>query len=667
MYKKRTLQLFYILASTPDEYHTSKELSEIVNVTDRTIKSDIRELNNLAYDLGARIISHKGRGYCLEVEDEEVFKNAYEQLEYHFYSNYVNDDVIENRVIDILRLLVTSDDYMTVDDIADEIFVAKSSIREEMAEVNHILELFNLSLKKKNDDGPMLKGSELNRRLLMLYLYDNSFHDAKPVYVDGNISEFYDLFEYDDSKRKEIRHVFLHILRQYHIRIVEVLTPVVCRYLCLLVNRYRDGYYLEFTDEDKKLIDRLKEMEVSRIIFDELKVYEGYDTDENEIYALALILASYRDIDEDISYLSKEGIKEIRMIIDDVFTVINNRYHIDFRLVNNSEKYLIEAIAPMTLQKRFNISSADILRNQFNRVSNVLPISILFSRVADEVFKSKYGCQLSELNTYVISAMFQRLLFAVDYELRKINAMVISGNGIGSASMIYDFIKGRYGTMFNKLDCYELYEPREIPFEEYDWVIGYIPEFSYRYEWPLFLTDPIPTAKQINGIYNEVVLSGVDFKGILHNLHYESIDILEDFNISNMDTFRDIISYKHGKDMESIRHIKDNIRYRSVLVDKTFIIFIDREDTRKSVFEVYLLNDDDRLRNNRFNKIVVLTLDAHDSLETIRFMNDCLYMMCVRTDECLKIIKDEEVDGLTKIVKLALKSLPISLNQGKLN
>ena len=152
MYKKRTLQLFYILASTPDEYHTSKELSEIVNVTDRTIKSDIRELNNLAYDLGARIISHKGRGYCLEVEDEEVFKNAYEQLEYHFYSNYVNDDVIENRVIDILRLLVTSDDYMTVDDIADEIFVAKSSIREEMAEVNHILELFNLSLKKKNDE-----------------------------------------------------------------------------------------------------------------------------------------------------------------------------------------------------------------------------------------------------------------------------------------------------------------------------------------------------------------------------------------------------------------------------------------------------------------------------------------------------------------------------------
>ena len=120
MYKKRTLQLFYILASAPDEYRTSKELSEMANVTDRTIKGDIRELSNLAYDLGARIISHKGKGYRLEIEDEEVFKNAYEQLEYHFYSNYINDDVIENRVIDILRLLVTSENYMTVDDIADD-------------------------------------------------------------------------------------------------------------------------------------------------------------------------------------------------------------------------------------------------------------------------------------------------------------------------------------------------------------------------------------------------------------------------------------------------------------------------------------------------------------------------------------------------------------------
>ena len=333
MYKKRTLQLFYILASNPNEYHTSKKLTEMIRVTDRKIKGDIRELSNLVYDLGARIISHKGRGYCLEVEDEDVFKNAYEQLEYHFYSNYINENITENRVIDILRLLVSSDEYLTVDDIADEIFVAKSSIREEMVEVNRKLEMFNLSLKKKHDDGPMLKGNEFNRRLLMLYIYDNSFHDAKPVYVDGNISEYYDYFEYDDDKRREIRHIFLHILRENRIRIVEIFTPVVCRYLCLLVNRYARGYHVEFKEDEKKLINNLKEMRVAKRVFEELSDYAGYQVDEGEVYALALLMSSYRDIDDDTSYLSKEGIKEINELIEDIFTVINDKYHIDFRYI----------------------------------------------------------------------------------------------------------------------------------------------------------------------------------------------------------------------------------------------------------------------------------------------------------------------------------------------
>ena len=59
---------------------------------------------------------------------------------------------------------------------------------------------------------------------------------------------------------------------------------------------------------------------------------------------------------------------------------------------------------------------------------------------------------------------------------------------------------------------------KNIPLSDYDWVIGNIPDFSYRYEWPLFITDAIPNQRQINGIYNEVCLSGVDFDNIVCNI-----------------------------------------------------------------------------------------------------------------------------------------------------
>ena len=119
MYKKRTLQLFYILASAPDEYRTSKELSEMVNVTDRTIKGDIRELSNLAYDLGARIISHKGKGYRLEIEDEEVFR-------YVFILS--DDEPINVKVLDLdtVKKLIKISDRKEYEKELEELVVTNS-------------------------------------------------------------------------------------------------------------------------------------------------------------------------------------------------------------------------------------------------------------------------------------------------------------------------------------------------------------------------------------------------------------------------------------------------------------------------------------------------------------------------------------------------------------
>ena len=95
------------------------------------------------------------------------------------------------------------------------------------------------------------------------------------------------------------------------------------------------------------------------------------------------------------------------------------------------------------------------------------------------------------------------------------------------------------------------------------------------------------------------------------------------------------------------------------------VVFIDRKDVKKSVFEIYVLKNKCSYNYCNIRTIIVLTLDAHDSLQTIRFMNDCLYMMCIKTSDCIQIIKDENLNGLSTIVKVVLKALPISLDQGK--
>ena len=106
MQKRRVLQLFYTLAKTPDTYYRSLDLANIVNVSDRTIKSDIKELEDFAIGSGFKVVSQKGRGYKLIITDGEVFHNVFEQIEYFLFSYENNPKKLENRAFDILRTII---------------------------------------------------------------------------------------------------------------------------------------------------------------------------------------------------------------------------------------------------------------------------------------------------------------------------------------------------------------------------------------------------------------------------------------------------------------------------------------------------------------------------------------------------------------------------------
>ena len=59
--KIRILQIFYFLTQAND-FVTSKEISEFVGVSERTVKSDMLEVEGFAKASGAVLYSKKGKG-----------------------------------------------------------------------------------------------------------------------------------------------------------------------------------------------------------------------------------------------------------------------------------------------------------------------------------------------------------------------------------------------------------------------------------------------------------------------------------------------------------------------------------------------------------------------------------------------------------------------------
>ncbi|MDU5781427.1 MAG: helix-turn-helix domain-containing protein [Pantoea sp.] len=94
----------------------------------------------------------------------------------------------QQRVEYIVRFLLSTQRYSKLDDLAEEIFISRSSLKKCMKEVRNILKNFNLDLQTKTAQGVKVTGDELNiRQAIANYLFYETdcieLNDGKPKTV----------------------------------------------------------------------------------------------------------------------------------------------------------------------------------------------------------------------------------------------------------------------------------------------------------------------------------------------------------------------------------------------------------------------------------------------------------------------------------------------------
>ena len=64
-----------------------------------------------------------------------------------------------------MRILLLADDYRKLDDIADELWISRSTIDRLFKDVKETFERYHLKIVSKPFYGIRLEGNELNKRL----------------------------------------------------------------------------------------------------------------------------------------------------------------------------------------------------------------------------------------------------------------------------------------------------------------------------------------------------------------------------------------------------------------------------------------------------------------------------------------------------------------------
>ena len=148
-------RLAYIFDTIKNELLPQKELANRFSVSIRTIRSDIVALNDVLHTYGAQVDYVKNVGYHLVISDPSLYATIpiVQQIERVPRTN-------KERVSALLIAFLTQSKSVKLDDIADEWFLSRNTLQNDVIEVKQYLDKYHLSLENRPYSGIRLVGEE---------------------------------------------------------------------------------------------------------------------------------------------------------------------------------------------------------------------------------------------------------------------------------------------------------------------------------------------------------------------------------------------------------------------------------------------------------------------------------------------------------------------------
>ena len=304
---------------------TSKELAIQNNVSDRTVKNDLRQIINTVKKYEITLMSSPSKGYwmdniskgkCIKLLDENAVK-----------------DEDNNIFLDIFMDLLVNDET-DIDDLCDKYYVSRSFVENKLKDIRDILLSEGNFLKLVKSKSMLnIEGSErLKRQMMNTIIFSDMVDDTT---VLENYSRYlnYEMLQY-------INHLLVNYFKKFDITIDDINLLRISIYIAISVERIAKGYHLQFCDNSdccvKDYADESKKVEddnetITELIVKEVSEQYSICFSDYDKEAISNYIAMNR-----ILYLGDNG-KKITLnddqytdIVRDIMNKIKDEFIIDF-------------------------------------------------------------------------------------------------------------------------------------------------------------------------------------------------------------------------------------------------------------------------------------------------------------------------------------------------
>lgn len=464
--------ILQFLIKHKERFVTSKELAEHLSCSDRTVRNTLKLIDQTMNVQGVKLISKQGQGYQLFFENQEAYQEF--RLTYELGEVYSTTSISkgDDRLAFILNKLLFEQVPVLFDDLAEELYVSRSTLSHDFKKIRRMLSEYDLSIESRANKGVYVSGEERYKRcFIMDYFLSNQFFKTLHCHVQSN---FFD----QTLSLEEIARIVLEECQDAKLKLSDFVLQNLVVHIALAIVRIKSGF--EIKNLSCQMSNNDTERKVAKKILARISEVSNQEFPVQEIDYITLhLLAKSQLSQETQTKISKEEMK--RSLVQTFQALgLDDIYHFssDFQLFEGLITHLMTLQIRLDSRITLNNPLVDEVKKNYSDIffmtKEILENMETFSQV------SISDDEIAYVSLHFLAAIERRK------ENDKFSVLAICASGFGAAQMLRNRLETEFGNRLEVVDVIGYYELNQEKIQGIDFIVSAVDLSNLYFQVPVF-------------------------------------------------------------------------------------------------------------------------------------------------------------------------------------
>ena len=406
-----------------------KELAKEFNVSTRTIRNDLEELN-LYFDkilISDAIKINSNNVYLTLRKDDELKLNSKDKEE-DYYSYKLS---VEERMIIILSQLILSENYVTISSLCEKLSVSRGTINSDIILIKKWSRDHDANLISKKGKGLIIEETEKRRRILLMTLireYNDLINISK---IDYDPIDMYEKL-FKNVTLDDIREIIIRSEKEFELTLSDIAFDGLLIHIALAIERNINKNHVLLENDNLEIPKDSNQYKMAEYMIKEIEKKYHVEIPAEEIYYVALHI--YGKSTPKVSDDNEEWIY-IQLITNNLIEKVSRCFNVDFRNDIRLYEDLSKHIAGTIFRFKNNLTLKNPLRkallDEYKEIYYAVKNNS--TKIKEYINQELTSDEIAYMVLHFAAAM-ERV--KIDSEEHIPSVIVVCSTGIGTAKLV---------------------------------------------------------------------------------------------------------------------------------------------------------------------------------------------------------------------------------------